>query len=101
MNVLLFPTFKTSLDPTRIVSGPRDAEVMSGATAQLICQAEYDKSLQDSFVLVWRKDGDDIPLSVEENSRSVGCFLWRPECVRSVYLSLCSRFSSARSLINI
>ncbi|CAG07561.1 unnamed protein product, partial [Tetraodon nigroviridis] len=56
-------------DPTRIVSGPRDAEVMSGATAQLICQAEYDKSLQDSFVLVWRKDGDDIPLSVEENSR--------------------------------
>uniref|UniRef100_H3DCJ6 Cell adhesion molecule L1-like b n=1 Tax=Tetraodon nigroviridis TaxID=99883 RepID=H3DCJ6_TETNG len=50
-------------DPTRIVSGPRDAEVMSGATAQLICQAEYDKSLQDSFVLVWRKDGDDIPLS--------------------------------------
>lgn len=74
MNVLLFPAFKTSLDPTRILSRPADAEIVSGTTAQLICQAECDKSLRDSFQLVWRKDGNDIPLSAEENSRSVaGC----------------------------
>lgn len=103
MKTLLFPAFKTSLDPTRIVSGPTDAEVVSGTTAQLICQAEYDKSLQDSFELVWRKGGDDIPLSAEENSRSVGRFLQKRERVWlcSVYLSLRSRFSSDRSLMNI
>lgn len=99
----LFPAFETCPDPTRIVSGPTDAEVVSGTTAQLICQAEYDKSLQEAFELVWRKDGDDIPLSAEENSRLVGWFLQRREWVWlcSVYLSLRSRFSSARSLMNI
>ncbi|XP_056896786.1 neural cell adhesion molecule L1-like protein isoform X6 [Takifugu flavidus] len=56
-------------DPTRIISRPQDAEVVSGTTAQLNCLAEYDKSLQDSFELVWRKDGEDIPLAVQENSR--------------------------------
>lgn len=72
--MLLFPAFKTSLDPTRILSRPADAEVVSGTTAQLICQAECDKSLRDSFELVWKKDGHDIPLSAEENSRLVaGC----------------------------
>lgn len=84
--------FVSSLDPTRIVSRPQDAEVISGTTAQLICQAEYDKSLQDSFELVWRKDGGDTPLSVKENSRWVGCFLRRRErvCLCSVYVSLYS-----------
>lgn len=101
--MLLFPLFQTSLDPTRIVSGPTDAEVVSGTTAQLVCQAEYDKSLQDSFALVWRKDGADIPLSAEENSRLVGWFLQGRESIWlcSVCLSLRSMFSSARSLMNI
>lgn len=101
--MLLFPAFETCPDPTRIVSGPTDAEVVSGTTAQLICHSEYDKSLQDAFELVWRKDGDDIPLLAEENSRLVGWFLQRQKWVWlcSVYLSLCSRFSSARSLMNI
>uniref|UniRef100_A0A674NTQ8 Neural cell adhesion molecule L1 n=1 Tax=Takifugu rubripes TaxID=31033 RepID=A0A674NTQ8_TAKRU len=51
------------------LASPQDAEVVSGTTAQLNCLAEYDKSLQDSFELVWRKDGEDIPLAVQENSR--------------------------------
>lgn len=82
--------FVSTLDPTGIISRPQDAEVVSGTTAQLNCQAEYDKSLQDSFELVWRKDGGDIPLAAEENSRLVGWFLRRRErvCLCSVYLSL-------------
>lgn len=71
----MFPAYETRPDPTRIVSGPTDAEVVSGTTAQLLCQAEYDKSLRDAFELVWRKDGDDIPVSAQENSRLVGWFL--------------------------
>lgn len=69
MYVLLFLAFFLSVDPTRIVDRPQDAQIMSGTTAQFICQAEYDKSLQGSFEVVWRKDGEDIPLSFEENSR--------------------------------
>lgn len=90
--ISFYPAFVSSLDRTRIVSRPQDAEVVSGTTAQLICQAEYDKSLQDSFELVWRKDGGDIPLSVEENSRLVGRFPRRRGrvCLCSVYSSLCS-----------
>uniref|UniRef100_A0A3Q1K0T7 Cell adhesion molecule L1-like b n=1 Tax=Anabas testudineus TaxID=64144 RepID=A0A3Q1K0T7_ANATE len=38
-------------------------------TAQLRCQPEYDKSLQSSFEVVWRKDGEEILLSLGENSR--------------------------------
>ncbi|XP_075898049.1 cell adhesion molecule L1-like a isoform X2 [Nelusetta ayraudi] len=56
-------------DPTRIVRRPQDAQIMSGTTAQLMCQAEYDKSLQASFEVLWRRDGEDIQLSAEENSR--------------------------------
>ncbi|KAK1898392.1 Neural cell adhesion molecule L1-like protein [Dissostichus eleginoides] len=46
-----------------------DVQVISGTTAQLMCQAEYDKSLQSTFEVVWRKDGEEIPLLSEENSR--------------------------------
>uniref|UniRef100_A0A674N1T1 Neural cell adhesion molecule L1-like protein n=1 Tax=Takifugu rubripes TaxID=31033 RepID=A0A674N1T1_TAKRU len=44
---------------------------LASCTSALLlnCLAEYDKSLQDSFELVWRKDGEDIPLAVQENSR--------------------------------
>lgn len=61
--------FFLSLGPTKIVNPPQDAQIVSGTTAQLMCQAEYDKSLRGSFEVVWRKDGEEIPLSFEENSR--------------------------------
>ncbi|XP_010779497.1 neural cell adhesion molecule L1-like protein isoform X2 [Notothenia coriiceps] len=56
-------------DPTHIVYPPQDVQVISGTTAQLMCQAEYDKSLQSTFEVVWRKDGEEIPLLSEEHSR--------------------------------
>uniref|UniRef100_A0A671VWL4 Neural cell adhesion molecule L1-like protein n=1 Tax=Sparus aurata TaxID=8175 RepID=A0A671VWL4_SPAAU len=58
-------------DPTKIVGPPQDAQVISGTTAQLKCQTEYDESLQGSFEVVWRRDGEELPLSFEENSRYV------------------------------
>ncbi|XP_036961137.1 neural cell adhesion molecule L1-like protein isoform X2 [Acanthopagrus latus] len=58
-------------DPTKIVGPPQDAQVISGTTAQLKCQTEYDESLRGSFEVVWRKDGEELPLSFEENSRYV------------------------------
>lgn len=58
-----------SLEPTRIVNRPEDTQIVSGTTAQLVCQAEYDESLQGSFEVLWRKDGQDIPPPFEENSR--------------------------------
>ncbi|XP_061690244.1 neural cell adhesion molecule L1-like protein isoform X2 [Syngnathoides biaculeatus] len=56
-------------DPTHIVNGPQDKQVISGTTAQLTCQAEYDKSLEDSFEVLWIKDGEKMTLSTEEESR--------------------------------
>ncbi|KAM7412141.1 hypothetical protein PAMA_021885 [Pampus argenteus] len=56
-------------DSTKIIVPPQDIQITSGTTAQLMCQAEYDKSLQGTFELLWRKDGDEIPLSHEDNSR--------------------------------
>ncbi|KAI3357326.1 hypothetical protein L3Q82_015771, partial [Scortum barcoo] len=56
-------------DCTVIVDPPQDTQIISGTTAQLMCQAVYDKSLQGTFELVWRKDGEEILLSSEENSR--------------------------------
>lgn len=56
-------------DPTKIVDPPQDVQIISGTTAQFMCQAEYDKSLRGSFEMVWRKEGEEIPLSFEENSR--------------------------------
>ncbi|KAM4563056.1 neural cell adhesion molecule L1-like protein isoform 2-T4 [Odontesthes bonariensis] len=58
-------------DPTKIVGPPQDVQIVSGTSAQLTCRTEYDKSLQDSFELVWRKDGEEISLSSEENSRYI------------------------------
>ncbi|XP_077370811.1 neural cell adhesion molecule L1-like protein isoform X3 [Festucalex cinctus] len=56
-------------DPTHIVNGLQDMQIISGTTAQLMCQAEYDKSLEDSFEVVWMKDGEKMTLSTEEHSR--------------------------------
>lgn len=44
-------------------------QIISGTSAQLMCQAEYDESLQDTFEVLWRKDGEEILLPSEENSR--------------------------------
>ncbi|XP_068453797.1 cell adhesion molecule L1-like a isoform X3 [Clinocottus analis] len=56
-------------DPTKIEYPPQDVQIISGTTAQLMCQAEFDESLRGTFELVWRKDGEEIPLVPEENSR--------------------------------
>ncbi|XP_019743580.1 neural cell adhesion molecule L1-like protein isoform X1 [Hippocampus comes] len=56
-------------DPTHIAFGPQDMQVISGTTAQLMCQAEYDKSLADSFQVVWIKDGEEMTFPTEEHSR--------------------------------
>lgn len=56
-------------DPTKIIEPPQDMQITSGATAKLMCQAEYDKSLQGVFEMLWRKDGEKIPLSSEIDSR--------------------------------
>uniref|UniRef100_A0A4W6CAA7 Cell adhesion molecule L1-like b n=1 Tax=Lates calcarifer TaxID=8187 RepID=A0A4W6CAA7_LATCA len=55
-------------DPTKIVNPPQDMQIVSGTTAQLMCQAEHDESLKSTFEVVWRKDGEEIPLSSKENS---------------------------------
>uniref|UniRef100_A0A3P8V7P1 Neural cell adhesion molecule L1 n=1 Tax=Cynoglossus semilaevis TaxID=244447 RepID=A0A3P8V7P1_CYNSE len=56
-------------DPTKIVSPPEDMQVVSGTTAQLMCRADYDRSLQSTFEVVWTKNGEEIPLPTEEHSR--------------------------------
>ncbi|XP_030589859.1 cell adhesion molecule L1-like a isoform X2 [Archocentrus centrarchus] len=56
-------------DPTKIVGPPQNTQVVSGTTAQLMCKYKYDKTLQDSFELVWTKNDVEIPLSSEKNSR--------------------------------
>ncbi|KAM8830680.1 neural cell adhesion molecule L1-like protein isoform 2-T2 [Synchiropus picturatus] len=56
-------------DATKIIKAPQNAEVSSGTTAQLTCQANYDRSLQGSYELLWWKDGEVIPLSSSQNSR--------------------------------
>uniref|UniRef100_A0A8C2Z3N4 Neural cell adhesion molecule L1-like protein n=1 Tax=Cyclopterus lumpus TaxID=8103 RepID=A0A8C2Z3N4_CYCLU len=56
-------------DPTKIEYPPQDVQIISGTTAQLMCQAEFDESLRGTFKLAWRKDGEEIPLLPEENSR--------------------------------
>lgn len=71
---LLMLFFFLTVDPTRIIAPPQDAQIISGTTAQLICRAEYDKSLQGSFEVMWRKDGEDLPVFFEENSRWVALF---------------------------
>lgn len=58
-------------DPTKIVFPPQDVQIVRGTTAQLMCQAEYDKSLRGTFEVVWRKDDEEIPLSFEGNSRYI------------------------------
>nr|XP_019945112.1 PREDICTED: neural cell adhesion molecule L1-like protein isoform X5 [Paralichthys olivaceus] len=56
-------------DPTKIVAPPQDVQIISGTTAQLPCQAEYDKTLRSTFEVLWIKDGEEILTSFEEDSR--------------------------------
>ncbi|XP_029132891.1 neural cell adhesion molecule L1-like protein isoform X9 [Labrus bergylta] len=56
-------------DPTRIMNPPQDMQIISGTTAQLMCQAECDQSLRGTFEVIWMKDEEEIPLSFEGNSR--------------------------------
>uniref|UniRef100_A0A8D3DWZ3 Neural cell adhesion molecule L1-like protein n=1 Tax=Scophthalmus maximus TaxID=52904 RepID=A0A8D3DWZ3_SCOMX len=77
---------KGNANPTKIVAPPRDVQIVSGTTAQLMCQAEHDKSLRSTFEVVWRKDGEEIPLSFEENSS--GTNKKESKCARSLSLSL-------------
>uniref|UniRef100_A0A8C8MCX2 Neural cell adhesion molecule L1-like protein n=1 Tax=Oncorhynchus tshawytscha TaxID=74940 RepID=A0A8C8MCX2_ONCTS len=53
-------------DPTQIVEPPQDLHILSGTTAQLACQAEYDISLRNEFQIVWSKDGEEIPPFTEQ-----------------------------------
>lgn len=69
LSVILSIALSLSLDPTKIVNPPQDMQIVSGTTAQLMCQAEHDESLKSTFEVVWRKDGEEIPLSSKENSR--------------------------------
>uniref|UniRef100_A0A8C8IKA2 Neural cell adhesion molecule L1-like protein n=1 Tax=Oncorhynchus tshawytscha TaxID=74940 RepID=A0A8C8IKA2_ONCTS len=55
-------------DPTQIVEPPQDLHILSGTTAQLACQAEYDISLRNEFQIVWSKDGEEIPPFTEQSS---------------------------------
>ncbi|XP_024231415.1 cell adhesion molecule L1-like a isoform X3 [Oncorhynchus tshawytscha] len=54
-------------DPTQIVEPPQDLHILSGTTAQLACQAEYDISLRNEFQIVWSKDGEEIPPFTEQS----------------------------------
>uniref|UniRef100_A0A3P8VIZ7 Neural cell adhesion molecule L1-like protein n=1 Tax=Cynoglossus semilaevis TaxID=244447 RepID=A0A3P8VIZ7_CYNSE len=56
-------------DPTHIVVAPEDQQILIGNTAQLSCQAEYDKSFSDDFELLWEKDDVEIALNYTEDSR--------------------------------
>lgn len=56
-------------DPTRIAVTPEDQRILIGATAQLSCLAEYDKSFSNDFELLWEKDDMEIGLNYTENSR--------------------------------
>lgn len=56
-------------DPTRIVAGPEDQQILIGTTAQLSCLAEYDKSFSNDFELLWEKDDMEIGLNYTENTR--------------------------------
>uniref|UniRef100_A0A3B3Y6V5 Neural cell adhesion molecule L1-like protein n=1 Tax=Poecilia mexicana TaxID=48701 RepID=A0A3B3Y6V5_9TELE len=47
-------------DPTKIVAPPQDAQISSGNLARLMCRSEYDRSLQGTFEVIWRKDGEEI-----------------------------------------
>uniref|UniRef100_G3PD59 Neural cell adhesion molecule L1-like protein n=1 Tax=Gasterosteus aculeatus aculeatus TaxID=481459 RepID=G3PD59_GASAC len=56
-------------DPTRVVAAQEDVQILIGATAQLSCFAEYDKSFSHDFELLWEKDDVAIGLNHTENSR--------------------------------
>ncbi|XP_072307986.1 neural cell adhesion molecule L1-like protein isoform X3 [Eucyclogobius newberryi] len=54
-------------DPTRIVAGPKEQQILIGTSAQLSCLAEYDKSFSNDFELLWEKDDMEIGLNYTDN----------------------------------
>ncbi|KAM4737048.1 cell adhesion molecule L1-like a isoform 2-T3 [Anableps anableps] len=58
-------------EPTKIVVPPQDVQISSGNWTQLTCRPAYDKSLQDTFEVIWRKDGEEIFRSSKESSRYI------------------------------
>ncbi|XP_017161472.1 neural cell adhesion molecule L1-like protein isoform X2 [Poecilia reticulata] len=56
-------------DPTKIVAPPQDVQISSGKLARLMCRSEYDRSLQGTFEVIWRKDGEEIFRSSENSFR--------------------------------
>ncbi|KAK7916150.1 hypothetical protein WMY93_011911 [Mugilogobius chulae] len=56
-------------DPTRIVVGPEEQEILIGTSAQLSCLPKYDESFSDDFELLWEKDDMEIGLNYTENPR--------------------------------
>ncbi|MEQ2262119.1 hypothetical protein XENORESO_016244 [Xenotaenia resolanae] len=58
-------------DPTKIVAPPQDVHIISGTSARLMCRAVFDRSLQDTFEVIWRKDGEKIFRSSEQSYRYV------------------------------
>uniref|UniRef100_A0AAV2M6K2 Neural cell adhesion molecule L1 n=1 Tax=Knipowitschia caucasica TaxID=637954 RepID=A0AAV2M6K2_KNICA len=54
-------------DPTRIVVGPEEKQILIGTSAELSCLAEYDKSFSNDFELLWEKDDMEIGLNYTEN----------------------------------
>lgn len=56
-------------DPTRIVLGPEEQQILIGTAAKLSCLAEYDKSFSNDFELLWEKDDMEIGLNYTENPR--------------------------------
>uniref|UniRef100_A0A8D0C8I5 Neural cell adhesion molecule L1-like protein n=1 Tax=Scleropages formosus TaxID=113540 RepID=A0A8D0C8I5_SCLFO len=56
------------LDIKGRVEPPQDLRVLRGTTAQLTCQAEYDRSLRGSFGILWEKDGAELVLNLTEST---------------------------------
>uniref|UniRef100_A0A8C5CAJ1 Cell adhesion molecule L1-like b n=1 Tax=Gadus morhua TaxID=8049 RepID=A0A8C5CAJ1_GADMO len=56
-------------DPTRIIVSPEDVQILAGSAAQLSCSAEYDKSFNNDFELLWEKDDMEIASNQTEDSR--------------------------------
>ncbi|KAL4646393.1 neural cell adhesion molecule L1-like protein [Arapaima gigas] len=50
-------------DATKIVEPPQNLRVARGSTAEFVCRASYDKSLTQSFEMLWEKDEEEISLN--------------------------------------
>uniref|UniRef100_A0A3B5L572 Uncharacterized protein n=1 Tax=Xiphophorus couchianus TaxID=32473 RepID=A0A3B5L572_9TELE len=53
------------------VNEPKKANQGIGKLARLMCRSEYDRSLQGTFEVIWRKDGEEIFRSSENSFRDL------------------------------